>query len=72
MTRLRIALVSLAVALSMFAPAVARPTEVQAANEEVATVFAFDFSGSIFCLKANKPYEPCTEINVDLANAVEA
>lgn len=72
MTRLRIALVSLAVALSMFAPAVARPTEVQAANEEVATVFAFDFSGSIFCLKANKPYQPCTTINVELANAVEA
>ena len=72
MTRLRIALVGLAVALSMFAPAAVRPTEVQAANEEVATVFAFDFSGSIFCLKANKPYEPCTEINVDLANAVEA
>ena len=72
MTRLRIILVSLAVALSMFAPAAVRPTEVQAANEEVATVFAFDFSGSIFCLKANKPYEPCTKINVDLANAVEA
>ena len=71
MTRLRIALVSLAVALSMFAPAVARPTEVQAANEEVATVFAFDFSGSIFCLRDNKPYKPCTEINEDLANAVE-
>lgn len=72
MTRLRIALVSLAVALSTFAPAVARPTEVQAANEEVATVFAFDFSGSIFCLKANKPYQPCITINVDLANAVKA
>jgi hypothetical protein len=72
MTRLRIALVSLAVALSLFAPAVARPTEVQAATDEVATVFAFDFSGSIFCLKANKPYQPCTKINVDLANAVEA
>jgi hypothetical protein len=72
MTRLRIALVSLAVALSLFAPAVARPAEVQAANDEVATVFAFDFSGSIFCLSDNKPYQPCTKINVELAEAVEA
>jgi hypothetical protein len=72
MTRLRIALASLAVALSLFAPVAARPAEVKAASDEVATVFAFDFSGSIFCLRDNKPYEPCIKINVELAEAVEA
>jgi hypothetical protein len=71
MTRLRIALVSLAVALSMFAPAAAQPAVVSAASEEVAAVFSFDFSGSIFCLKAGKPYSPCTPINDDLADSVD-
>ncbi len=72
MTRLRIALVSLAVALSMFAPAAARPAAVNAATEDVATVFSFDFSGSIFCFSGDQRYSPCTPINMDLSNAVGA
>jgi len=71
MTRLRIALVSLAVVLSMFAPAAARP----AAAEETqltAAVFAFDFSGSIYCWVAHKPDPNCKNpINVSLAAAVD-
>jgi len=72
MTRLRIALVSLAVALSLSAPAAVRPAEVNAATEDVATVFSFDFSGSIFCFNGDERYSPCTPINMDLSNAVGA
>ena len=72
MTRVRIALVSLAVALSLTSPAVIQPDKVNAATEDVATVFSFDFSGSIFCFSGDERYSPCTPINNDLSNAVSA
>ena len=58
MTRLRIALVSLAVAFSLSAPAAIQPAEVNAATEDVATVFSFDFSGSIFCFSEMSAIRP--------------
>jgi hypothetical protein len=73
MTRLRIALVSLAVALSMFAPASPRPAlAVDSGLELSEVVFAFDFSGSIFCYKDGKPNPACqnADLNEDLSNAV--
>jgi len=77
MTRLRIALVSLAVALSMFAPAAARPVAAEDSGLGLSeVVFAFDFSGSIFCYKNGQP-TPASEckdpnLNEDLADAVDS
>jgi hypothetical protein len=71
MTRLRIALVSLAVALSMFAPAAARPV-VAEETQLTAAVFAFDFSGSIYCYYKGKSNPACSDpINEALAAAVD-
>ena len=75
MTRLRIALVSLAVALSLFAPAAARPAYAEDSGLGLSeVVFAFDFSGSIFCYKNGQPIPPseCKDpnLNEDLAEAV--
>ena len=71
MTRLRIALVSLAVALSMFAPAAARPVAA-GETELTAAVFAFDFSGSIYCYNNGALDSNCKNpINVSLADAVD-
>jgi hypothetical protein len=71
MTRLRIALVSLAVALSMFAPAAVRPV-VAEDTQLTAAVFAFDFSGSIYCYYNRKPNPACSNpINEALAAAVD-
>ena len=72
MTRLRIALVSLAVALSMFAPAAVRPVGAADETNLTAAVFAFDFSGSIYCYKNGKLDPNCKNpINESLANAVD-
>jgi hypothetical protein len=72
MTRLRIALVSLAVALSMFAPAAARPVVAADETNLTAAVFAFDFSGSIYCYEYGKRDPNCKNpINESLANAVD-
>jgi len=72
LTRLRIALVSLAVALSMFAPAAARPVVAADETNLTAAVFAFDFSGSIYCYKNGKLDSNCKNpINESLANAVD-
>lgn len=77
MTRLRIALVSLAVALSIFAPAAARPVAAEDSGLGLSeVVFAFDFSGSIFCYKNGQPI-PASEckdpnLNEDLADAVDS
>ena len=75
MTRLRIVLTSIAVALSLFAPVAARPT-VAAENglglSDV--VFAFDFSGSIYCYKNGNPIPkescPDSNLNENLADGV--
>jgi hypothetical protein len=71
MTRLRIALVSLAVALSLFAPAVARPVAAEE-TQLTAAVFAFDFSGSVYCYYRGKVDPACSDpINQSLADAVD-
>lgn len=71
MTRLRIALVSLAVALSMFAPAAPGPVAAEE-TQLTAAVFAFDFSGSIYCWAFNKKDPNCNSpINDALADAVD-
>ena len=77
MTRLRIALVSLAVALSIFAPAAARPVAAEDSGLGLSeVVFAFDFSGSIFCYKNGQPIPesacPDKNLNEDLAAAVDS
>ena len=71
MTRLRIALVSLAVALSMFAPTAARPVAAEE-TQLTAAVFAFDFSGSVYCYYKGEKNPKCSDpINDSLANAVD-
>jgi hypothetical protein len=68
MTRLRIALVSLAVALSMFAPVAARPVAAEDSGLGLSdVVFAFDFSGSIYCYYKGKPIPPsaCPDSNLN-------
>jgi hypothetical protein len=73
MTRLRIALVSLAVALSLFAPAVARPVAAEDSGLGLSeVVFAFDFSGSIFCFLGGEDNPKCKnrDLNEDLSRAV--
>ncbi len=72
MTRLRIALTSLALALSMFAPAAVRPVVAADETNLTAAVFAFDFSGSIYCYKNGAPDSTCKNpINDSLASAVD-
>jgi hypothetical protein len=72
MTRLRIILTSLALALSLFAPAAARPIVAADETNLTAAVFAFDFSGSIYCYKSGKDDTACKNpINASLANAVD-
>jgi hypothetical protein len=72
MTRLRIVLTSLAFALPLFAPAVARPVVAADETNLTAAVFAFDFSGSIYCYKNGKVDSNCKNpINESLANAVD-
>jgi hypothetical protein len=71
MTRLRIALVSLAVALSIFAPAAARPVAAEE-TQLTAAVFAFDFSGSVYCYLRSEINPKCNDpINESLATAVD-
>lgn len=72
MTRLRIALTSLAVALTLFAPTGARPVVAADETNLTAAVFAFDFSGSIYCYKSGELDPNCKNpINESLANAVD-
>jgi hypothetical protein len=72
MTRLRIVLTSLALALSLFAPAAARPVVAAGETNLTAAVFAFDFSGSIYCYKKGAQDSNCKNpINESLANAVD-
>lgn len=72
MTRLRIALTSLALALSMFAPVAVRPVVAADETNLTAAVFAFDFSGSIYCYKNGASDSNCKNpINDSLASAVD-
>ncbi len=72
MTRLRIILTSIAFALSLFAPVAARPAVAADETNLTAAVFAFDFSGSIYCYKNGVPDSNCTNpINNSLADAVD-
>ena len=72
MTRLRIVLTSIAVALSLFAPVAARPVVAADETNLTAAVFAFDFSGSVYCYENGVRDSNCTNpINNSLADAVD-
>jgi hypothetical protein len=62
------------VAVTVIATATATPARAVATSAELgSTVFAFDFSGSIYCYADGKPDASCSNpINNDLAQAVDA